>query len=205
MIRSITYGSVMCFLLAQPSDLFAQYSPYGNRSDSYPPGTDPRAQRARRESAVARVGSYSRDFVETYGDEAVAAIFACSKAVAVKLVEFHVSGEMGKLPRPHDLLRAIAQPRHGDDVALWAIHHARELTDTDSFVAYLASPLEYALGLKQLQTGAAEVRARRLNQSAITTTPGVASLSSNGRLGIAVVVLVIVGLLLWRRRKSGIC
>ena len=173
MIRWITLGSVLCFLMAaSPADLFAQFNPYGNRSNPYGPDADPRVRRAYREKAVATVGPNARDFVETQGDEAVAAIFACSRPVAVKLAEFHASGEMGKLPRPRDLLRVIAQPRHGDDVALWAIHHAGELTDTDSFDAYLISPLDYALGLKQLAAGAAEARARRLNQAAMTTTPG---------------------------------
>ena len=160
-------------------------------------------RRAYREKAVAAVGPNARDFVETQGDEAVAAIFACSRPVAVKLAEFHASGEMAKLPRPRDLLRVIAQPRHGDDVALWAIHHAGELSDTDSFDAYLISPLEYALGLKRLAAGAAEVRARRLNQAATTAATWAVALSANEKLGIAVGVgfLVIVGLLLWRRKQ----
>ena len=127
-------------MAASPADLFGQFNPYGNRSNPYAPGADPRVRRAYREQAVAVVGPIARDFVETHGEEAVAAIFACSRPVAVKLAEFHASGELGKLPRPRDLLRVIAQPRHGDDVALWAIHHARELTDMDSFDAYLHQP-----------------------------------------------------------------
>ena len=203
MIRSITYG--LCLLMAQPADLLAQFKPSGNKFDPYATGTDPRVRRANRETAVAKVGPESRDFVETYGEEAVAAISACSKAVALKLVELHNSGDMSKLPRPRDLLRVIGQPRHGNDVAIWAVYHAGELIDLDAFNAYLSSPLEYALALKQLQTGAAEARARRLNQAAMTTTPGAESMSVKGKLGIALVVIVIVGLLLWRRRKSGIC
>ena len=171
MIRRVTWGSVLCLLVAaSPADLFAQFNPYGNWSNPYGSGADPRVRRAYREQAVAKVGPIARDFVETQGDEAVAAIFACSRPVAVRLAEFHASGEMGKLLRPRDLLRVIAQPRHGDDVALWAIAHAGELADTDSFDAYLLSPLDYALGLKQLATGAADARARRLNQVAMKTT-----------------------------------
>jgi len=207
MIRWVTFCGVLCFVLAAvpAADLFAQSNPYANRSNPYAPGAesgvDPRVRRAYREKAVATVGPNARDFVETQGDEAVAAIFACSRPVAVKLAEFHASGEMGKLPRPRDLLRVIAQPRHGDDVALWAIHHAGELADTDSFDAYLLSPLDYALGLKQLEAGAAEARARRLNQAAMAMAP---QLSADEKLVLVggIGFLVIVGLLLWRRRQA---
>jgi hypothetical protein len=208
MIRCVTLGGVFCILMAAPSaGLFAQFNPYGNRSNPYAPGAesgvDPRVRRAYREKAVAIVGPNSRDFVETHGDEAVAALFACTKPVAVKLAEFHVTGEMGKLPRPRDLLRVIAQPRHGDDVALWAIQHAGELGDVDCFDAYLLSPLDYALGLKPLEAGAAEARARRLNLAVMTRTPA-APLSDEQKLAIACSVgfLVIVGILLWRRKQS---
>ena len=127
--------------------------------------------------------------------------------MAVKLCEFHASGEMGKLPRPRDLLRVIAQPRHGDDVALWAIDHARELTDMDCFDAYLLNPLEYALGLKQLAAGAAEARAWRLNQAANAHMPAPAWHTGNEGLLIAGAVgfVVIVALLLRRRKQSPVC
>jgi len=202
MFRWILFGSVLCFLMAPPADVFGQFGPSGNRFDPYAPGLDPRVRRDWREKAVAAVGPTARDFVETQGDEAVTAIFACSRPVAVKLVEFYSSGKMGKLPRPRALLYVISQPRHGDDVALWAIYHAGELTDADSFDAYLRSPLDYALGLKQLAAGAAEVRARRLNQPA----PWTVSLSPSEKMGIAVVAgLAIVGYLIGRHRRSGIC
>jgi hypothetical protein len=202
MIRRILFGIVLWVLLAAPADLFAQVNPYGSRFDPYAPDLDPRVRRAWREKAVAAVPS-ARDFVETLGDEAVAAIFACSRPVAVKLVEFYSSGKMSKLPWPRSLLAVIAKPRHGDEVALWAIYHAGELSDPDSFTAYLSSPLEYALGLKQLATGAAEVRTRRLNQRAPPTTP---SLSGDAKLAIVIgVAVVLAGFLLWRRKRSGIC
>ena len=168
---------------------------------------DPRVLRANRERAVATVGPIARELVETHGEEAVAAIFACTKPVAVKLAEFNASGEMRKLPRPRDLLRVIAQPRHGDDVALWAINHVRELTDTDCFDAYLLSPLEYALGLKQLAAGAAEARTRRLSLAAVPAMPAAPPpLLSEEKLVIAGVVgfLVIAGLLLWQRKRSSV-
>jgi len=203
MIHWFTLVSVLCFLMAaSPADLFAQFNPYGNRFNPYGPEADPRVRRAYREKAVAIVGANGRDFVETQGDEAVAAIFACSRPVAERLAEFHASGEMGKLPRPRDLLRVVAQPRHGDDVALWAIHHAGEIADTDSFDAYLLSPLDYALGLKQLETGAAESRARRLNQAAIAAPPATA-LSDDQKLAIGGGIgFLVIAVLLLRRRKQ---
>jgi len=205
MIRRILYGSVLCFLMAPPAELFGQFIPNGS-FDLYAPNLDPRVRRAWREKAVAKVGPNARDFVEKQGDDAVAAIFACSRPVAVQLVEFYSSGELGKLPLPRGLLAVIADPRHGDDVALWAIYHARELSDTDSFDAYLRSPLDYALGLKKLATGVAEARARRLNQAATTAATWEVPLSDDEKLGIVGVAgLVIAGFLLWRRRGSGIC
>jgi LPXTG-motif cell wall-anchored protein len=208
MIRWVSSIGAVCFIMAvPPADLFAQFNPYGQGSHTYRTNADPRVRRAHRETAVARLGANARDFVETQGDEAVAAVYACSTPVAAKLAEFHASGEMDKLPRPRDLLRVIAEPSHGDDVALWAIHHSQELTDTDNFDAYLISPLEYALGLKQLAAGAAEARVRRLNRAAMATSPSLASLLADQKLAIVVGLgfLSIVGLLFWRRRKSMIC
>jgi hypothetical protein len=194
-------------MAASPGCLLAQFNPYGNGANPYGPGADPRVRRAHREQAVANVGPKARDFVEAYGDEAVAAIFACSRPVGLKLAEFHASGELGKLPRPRDLLWVIAQPNHGDDIAVWAIHYSRELSDVDSFNAYLTSPLDYALGLKSLAAGAAEARARRLNQAAMSKTPWAATLSADEKLAIAAGVgfVVVAGILLWRRRQSTIC
>jgi hypothetical protein len=203
MHRYVIFCSAWYLLMVVPSaSLFAQL-----KSD------DPRTRRANREKAVAMTGPIAREFVETYGDEAVAAIFACSKAVAVKLAEFHASGELGKLPRPLDLLRAIANPRLSDDVANWAILHAGELHDTDSFDAYLASPLEYALGLKQLKAGAAEARAKRLNPTTATAATGqpttkptltLSSLLDDDRIGFACAVgLVVMAVLaIFRKKRS---
>jgi hypothetical protein len=206
MKRWITFCAVLCFLMAAlPVELFGQFNPYG--PNPYGPNADPRLRRAHREQAVANVGPKARDFVEAQGDEAVAAIFACSRPVALKLAEFHSSGELGKLPRPRDLLYVIAQPGHGDDVALWAIGHARELSDVDSFDAYVISPLDYALGLKALATGAAEARARRLNQAAMTTRPWAALSPDDKRVIVigGVGVLVVAGIVLLRRRQASMC
>jgi LPXTG-motif cell wall-anchored protein len=201
MIRWITFGSVWCVLMASPADLFAQVNSYGRGFDPYAPGIDPRVRRAWREKAVAAFPN-AREFVETHGEEAASAILACSRPVAVKLVEFYSSGEMGKLPQPRALLAVIARPRHGDDVALFAIHHVGELSDSDSFTAYLSRPLEYALGLKPLAAGAAEARARRLTPAAIKTPPS-AGLSANEKLAIVGAAgLAIAGFLIWRRKRS---
>jgi hypothetical protein len=208
MIRWVTFGSFLCFLMAGlPACVFGQSNPYGNASSAKGSGADPRVRRANREQAVAIVGPKSRDFVETYGDEAVAAIFACSRPVALKLVEFHSCGEMGKLPRPGDLLCVIAQPRHCDDVAVFAIRNVQKLCDVDCFDAYLLNPLDYALGLRALETGAAEVRARRLNQTAVISPPARPQLSADEKLAVVGVVgfAVIAGILLWRRRQSSVC
>jgi hypothetical protein len=206
MSRLTACAGVLCFFAATPAGLFAQfnlgadgfspYAPYGQSA------ADQRARRARREQAVAKAGPIARDFVETQGDQAVAAIFACSKAAAVKLAEFYASGGLGKLPRPDALLRVIAEPGNGDDVCLWAIRHASELEDTDSFEAYVQNPLEYALGLKQLMAGAAEARARRLK--ALAAGPPAAAAPQITQQEVILVCcgcLILIALWLWRRRQ----
>ena len=59
-----------------------------------------------REQAVTHAGPGSREFVESLGEDAVAALATCSQDAARRLVEFHASGKLGKLSRPRDLLRA---------------------------------------------------------------------------------------------------
>lgn len=209
MIRLHRLVSVLCIALAgSPAGLFGQSNPNA-------PARDPRARRAWREQAVANVGAVARDFVETHGDEGVGALFACSKPVAVKLANFHASGEMARLPKPRDLLLAIAMPGCGDDVALWAISHGAELTDRDSFDAFLMAPLEYAMGLKTLAAGAAEMRAQRL-QAAMAVRPAAQPLPPppmNGWEGMApetklcitggVVLIGIAAISMWRRKQAG--
>lgn len=199
MTGSVRLAGVMGFLLAAPSPaLMAQFNPYGKSSNSDTAGNEARARRAERERAVAKVGPEARDLVETHGDEAVAAIFTCSKAVGVKLAAFHSSGELGKLPRPRDLLRVIAKPGNGDDVALWAIHHVRELADLDFFDAYLHNPLDYALGLKELAAGAAESRARRLQVT--TQTPSTVSRDEKILIAVGLGIFAILAFFAWRRK-----
>jgi hypothetical protein len=130
---------------------------------------DPRLRRARRERAVFHCGGTpaARTAVEQFGDELVDALAVCPPDVACKLAEFAAAPDgLQKLPNPQLLLRAIAAPNHGPDVAVWAIQHATELSDIDRFAAYCAAPLEYALGLQSLDAGAAQYRANRLAASA---------------------------------------
>ena len=183
-------------LLALAPPLVAQFNPY---APFVPVNNDPRARRALRERAVAYAGAAARDFVETQGDPAVAAIFACSQAGARKLVEFNNSGKLAKLPRPADLLRVIALPGNGDDVVLYAMQHENELTDVDHFDAYLLNPLVYAYGLRRLSEGAAESRARRLSGQA-AAAPW--QMTLDGRtVAVGGGILALVLLLWWRRGR----
>jgi hypothetical protein len=117
---------------------------------------DPRVKRLARERAVAYVGAIGRPLVEIYGEDAVAAIFACSKATGRKLAEFHVTGRLDKVPNPVRLLNAIAT--HSDPVATFAIGHCQELADEWRFEAFIADPMTYAMALKNLDAGVAENR-----------------------------------------------
>lgn len=157
----------------------------------------PRERRALREKAVETAGPESRAFVEAYGEDAVAAIFACSSAGIQKLIEFHASGGLGRLPQPRDLLKAVARPKQGDEVIAWAADHEAELSDPDSLQAFINAPLEYALGLKRLSEGAEELRAARTN-SQPRTAPSDSQLVARGAGLFAV-----IGLLIWwgRRRR----
>ena len=203
--------ALLILVLQPPAEALGQYgyNPYSPVNAQQ----DPRVRRALRETAVAYAGENSRGCVEKYGDDAVAAMSACSQGGARKLVEFYAFGEFGKLPRPADLLKVIALPGHGDDALLWAIQHARELTDLDNFDAYLLSPLEYAFALKPLEQGAAEARARRLAaQAAVTPVPQPQQSQQQfpqiavdsrvlGVVGGGIILLLIV--VAWKRRNGG--
>ncbi len=149
---------VAAILITTPATVFGQFNPYVRRPAWNP---DPRARRALREQAIAYAGIESRNFVETGGDVAAWAVLSCSQSVAQMLVEFYASGRLGLFPRPGDLLLAIARPNNGDDVAVWAMEHAGELTDPDYFDAFCADPLSYALELRQLSVDAAALKERR--------------------------------------------
>ena len=204
MLRAIARCVVLLMLVAlPPASSFAQAQ--------HESSDDPRVRRAAREKAIATLGPGARPFVEAYGENAIAAIGACSRHVALKLVAFYDSGQLNRLARPGKLLAVISDPRHRDDVALWAIEHAAELNDPDSLEAYLSDPLEYALGLKALEAGAARMRTMRLNRAVMAATPAPArdaphwkALLDDDRVGVtacacAVIILAIV---LWRNRRA---
>lgn len=193
----------MCLLLVllPPTEVLAQYNPYSQQGGQ----PDARTRRIYRESAVAWAGPSARDFVEgPTGDEAAAALLACSPQVARKLAEAHTS--LGKVPKPRDLLQTIG--RYGDDAALWALqHHQAELMDVDNLDAFcFDGTLQYALGLKSIEEGGAQMRARRLAvQSAATPAPGKqwqVTLDAPKLAIIGGAVVVVLLLLWWRSRRN---
>jgi hypothetical protein len=120
-------------------------------SDAY----DARAQRAARERAVNKAGPVARNFVESYGTHAVAAIMACSPAAGARLAKLHESGGLRLLPDPAKLLDALAECRGGDEAVDFVIAHHKELQDNWRFRAFVADPLTYSLSLMTLDEGAA--------------------------------------------------
>jgi hypothetical protein len=142
-------------LVFQPLAAFGQVAVEQHRD-----ANDPRVNRELREKAVAQVGPVARNLVETYGEDAVAAIFTCSDATALKLAEFHAAGGLKKLPRSAALLAAIGDPKHGDDVAKFVTEHSQELADVKRFQVFLTDPLTYALALKSLDAGVVEQEER---------------------------------------------
>lgn len=151
-------------------------------------------RRALREQAVAYAGPQARAFVES-GDDAALALLAISPSGAQKLVQFHDSGCLGRMPQPPALLRAIAM--HGEDVLLFAVQHAKALEEIDSFQAFIQSPLDYALGLKQLEQGAAEVKAAKLAYYAAAQNRR----WNSKHIALLAGIAAIAGLVIWRRRR----
>jgi hypothetical protein len=178
-------------LVLWPSWVLAQYVPYA------PPDLrfkDPRARRTNRERAVVALGTpEARAFVEShYGDQACAAIFACSQSVGQELAELHASGDLGKLPKPAEILRVIGF--RGDDAAKFVIHNTRELQDPDCTDAFLARPLEFALGLERLEEAASQIRASRETSERLAI--------QNQRLEYVAVgsAVLIIAFCIWRYR-----
>jgi hypothetical protein len=139
------------FLLAPGPPAFAQV---------YVP--DQMRGRMLREQAVAMVGPCARPLVETFGSDGSRALFACSWPVATQLCALHNSGNLVCLPHSAELLRVIAQPGAGDTVAWFIIQNHMELRDICKCEAFLVSPHDYCLQIKNLETGAAEIRALKL-------------------------------------------
>jgi hypothetical protein len=181
------------FVVLMPSAVAAQSRP-ADRLDL----ADPRAKRAMREKAVASVGPIARNFVETYGESAVTAIFACTRPTATKLAQFHADGKLSRFPRPDLLLGIIGRPKHGDAVALFAMQHCDELADDTRFRLFLSDSLTYSLSLKSLDSGVAEYSARvtqyRRQQEAADKDRLMDQLIGVGVIGIIV-------LLAWRYRN----
>lgn len=175
------YYAAPLFLLLLPLLAHGQGNPY--------------QRRAIREQAVAWAGPQARAFVET-GDEPALALLAVSPSGAQKLVQFHDSGALGKLPQPPALLQCIAM--YGEDVLLFAIQHAKELEEPEAFSAFISTPLEYALGLKQLEQGAAEIKAAKLAYYAAAQNRQ----WNSKHIALLAGIAVIAGLVVWRRRRK---
>lgn len=170
---------------------------------------DPRVRRAAMERAVQKAGPESRAMVESYGPAACEAVRACSPEVCRRLAEAHNDGRLSRLPSARDLLAAVGQPGHGDEVALWALDpaNARQLEDVDAFNAFLRGPpLEYCLNLRQLAEGAAEERARRLSGGRASGS-GPLGFSHDDliKLAIGAGAATVLAILIraWERRRNG--
>lgn len=159
MNRMSNWGCLVLMLLASPSAAPGQYLPYLPPYQPYiappPPPPSPRELRRRRNECIAYLGGTpaAQEFVEAYGEAAVAAVCACSKPVAVKLVEFHASGGLNKLAKPRELLQAIAGPSCGDDPANWIMANGDQLDTEAKCTVFLRNPLDYSLNLKRLEDG----------------------------------------------------
>jgi len=176
--------------------LFAQMQPWMPvQQQPKVNSNDPHARRQWREDAVAHVGQDARPMVETH-ELAARALLACSYSTANDLVAAFNRGDLSKLPSLDYLLAAIVRSNDGEAVAVFAIGHLKELEDIDHFNAFMGNPVEYALGLKDLAAGAAEVRAARLRRQAWATPLG------DGRMVLFWgVVLAGIGFLIRRRLR----
>jgi predicted RNase H-like nuclease len=159
---------------------------------------DAKGKRAARERAVAKIGPSGRAFIETYGEDAVAAVFKCSAATGRKLAEFYQAGSLEKFRSPSMLLLAIA--REGDPVAAFAMEHAKELSDPECFDVFLLDPMTYAMKIRTLAAGVEGYR--RYLELAQRRQEKAEHDDKVTKLVVAGVVLL-VGLLIWRARRRG--
>ena len=167
--------------------------------DLPPPQKTAREKRAERDKAVAYIGEDDElPVVYRKLRRGVRRGFGCSQPVAAKLAAFHCSGQLGKLPRPRELLSVIAQQGNGNDVALFAIQHGHELEDEPCFSAFVDAPLDFALGLKTLSQGAAEVKARRDGEARNGPLVGITDWKPVWCIGGGAAV---IALLLWKIRQ----
>jgi hypothetical protein len=183
------------------------------------PPRDPRQRRLLKERVVLYAGPAARGFVESreYGDVAALALSMCSQGVAVQWVAFHASGGFDTLPRKRDFLRVIAQPGCRDAVAVFVMQHANQMYDPNCAHEFLAYPLDYSLGQKQLPFTAAEKPSKCLETEEKTTRsdrpsktqprsvnsalPYVSPADQRGYIAIAVVIGLLVFCLWMRRRR----
>ena len=181
---------------AQYPPPYGPYGPYWQPPVMQPLPPSPREKRAAREATVARVGKMARSLVETYGEPAVKALDSVSLPVAQQLAECHNRGAFPKAARPADILRVLANPDNGDDVALFVIRRIDELSDPAACDAFLAAPLDHALGLRDLAESA-RVRRRSLLPAAVASA--VPDWIDNRVVVVALILAGIGGLLIWKR------
>ncbi len=143
-------------VIATPAEIFGQ----GFKGPNVNVPMDARMRRAMRDRAVARAGQNSREFVETYGEVAAAAILRCSPNVGRMLTKAYEDGNIAMLADAPRVLQLIAHPQAGDDVAMFILNHIGELCDPVGMNAFMSSPLEYAMRLKKLEDDVAENRKR---------------------------------------------
>lgn len=202
-------GSSIVLLLGSiwPTGVFGQYAPYNPYGPvpyqpmPYVPPTPPppptaREKRQERDKAVAFLGPETRPFIESC-DEASVAVFACSKPVALKLSEFYASGGFQKIAKYREVLLAIANDG-GDDCALYIVQNGDKLHNEDNLDAFLAKPLDYAMRLRDLESGGAEVKAARLSAAQSVPLFGITDWKPVAGIGG---IVAIVGLALWRIRQ----
>lgn len=187
------------------------FSPFPNvlaqgigRQPGLRPALDPWARRLIRERAVLHAGPGARAFVESeaYGDEAALSLLMCSRMVSMQLASFHGHGGFELLHRPKELLHAIAQPSGRDAVAMWVMQHAGELTDPEYADVFLTSPLEFALGLRQLHAAVMERHPAREEWSLLPYGRTVGQTAGIKPLVLLAGLIAIIGLLIWRKRRQ---
>jgi hypothetical protein len=166
------------------------------------PPADPRERRLLREKAARYAGPDARMFVESpeVGDYAALALLMCSRKTATQLAAFYASGEFSTLPRQRDFLRVIAQPDCRDVVALWVIQQSGQLADPDYADVFLASPLEFSLGLKPLDAAVIERRQILAAHAPSGTTAGLEINRKSLAWGSGLVG--VIGLILWRKHRQ---
>lgn len=113
---------------------------------------NPSQRAALQQRALVLLGPGARAFLATQGDEGLLALWGCSRPSAIRLLQFHACGGLDRLPRPRAFLYVVGTLGQGDVLVEWALAHYRELTDEEQFDAFMSSPLEYAWGVRRLES-----------------------------------------------------